>query len=253
MRINTELLQVGVTVFDKQGRFGARASDGRRDTSAVTYRHPSPLKPGIDQVRVAARDDRRGTHGSAMQWIVISDLAARQPSLSSLILGLEGVAERGAEAERVCWSVGKNFARGTRLKFLTFVYNAARPAGAAADPSAQVRVYRDGRTMPSTPSRKIAPGPPEDPARVPSAGEIGLGELPRGRYLPRVTVDDRAARRTVTRQSHFYVRCNGARPLSVNGVINRPAAAPRQPRPPFTRARTRRRLNARPCRFRKIG
>ncbi|MFL6258062.1 MAG: hypothetical protein ACJ74T_23880 [Pyrinomonadaceae bacterium] len=34
-----------------------------------------PLKPGIYQVRVAARDERSGVLGSASQWVVIPDLS----------------------------------------------------------------------------------------------------------------------------------------------------------------------------------
>ena len=210
-------LTIAGVVLDEQGKPAAsfrtglkvsppRAADGARDASAVTYSHPSPLKPGIYQVRVAARDDRRGTLGSAMQWIVVPDLATRQLSLSSLILGLEDVAERGAETARVRWSVDKNFARGSRLRLMTFIYNTARPARAGADLSARVQIFRDGRTVVSTPFQKIVPGPGEDTARVPFASEINLGELQPGRYLLRVTVEDRAARQTVAQQSHFYVR-----------------------------------------------
>src|SRR6185369_10457687 len=41
---------------------------------AIFYNHHTPLTPGIYQVRVAARDDRSGRVGSAIQWIVIPDL-----------------------------------------------------------------------------------------------------------------------------------------------------------------------------------
>jgi hypothetical protein len=45
-----------------------------------------------------------------------------------------------------------------------------------------------------------------DPARVPFTAEINLGELQAGRYSLRVTVEDRAAQKTVSQQTAFYVR-----------------------------------------------
>src|SRR5215212_5211701 len=52
----------------------------RRD---LVYNFQSPLAPGLYQVRVAARDDKTGRVGSAVEWIEIPDLSARKLSLSS--------------------------------------------------------------------------------------------------------------------------------------------------------------------------
>lgn len=177
-------------------------ADGRRGASNVIYNHPSPLKPGIYQVRVAARDERSRQVGTASQWVVIPDLSTRQLSLSSLVLGLEGVADRGAGGGRVQWSVDKRFARGSRLRFMTFVYNAAAPA----DLSARVRLFRDGREVSATPQQKIPADAQADPARLPYTAEISLGDLQPGRYTLRVTVEDRAADKTASQQTAFYVR-----------------------------------------------
>jgi VWFA-related protein len=203
-------------VLDDQGKPAAsfrtglkvdppRTGGGARNASAVIYNHPSPLKPGIYQVRVAARDERSGTLGSASQWVVIPDLSARQLSLSSLIVGLEDVADKGPEGVRTQWSVDRRFARGSRLRFMTFVYNAARPGGAPADLSARVQVYREGRALISTPFRKVAAGPQTDPARIPFDAEIGLGELQAGSYTLQVTVEDRAAQKSVSQRTAFYI------------------------------------------------
>src|SRR6185503_18949716 len=93
-------------------------NDNSRNASTVIYNNPSPLKPGIYQVRVAARDDRSGIVGSAMQWIVIPDLSTRRLSLSSLIVGLESVSVEGGQVQ---WSVDKKFAPGSHLRFMTFI------------------------------------------------------------------------------------------------------------------------------------
>jgi VWFA-related protein len=183
------------------------SNDGAQDASTVIYNYPSPLKPGIYQVRVAARDDRSGLLGSASEWIVIPDLSTRQLSLSSLIVGLENVTNRSAEAGRVQWSVDKKFAHGSHLRFMTFVYNAtAQPGRASTDLAAQVQVYRDGQVVISTPFKKVAVGTETDPARVPFSADINLGALLAGRYILQVTVGDRAAQKTVSQQTAFYVQ-----------------------------------------------
>ncbi|HEY5883170.1 MAG TPA: hypothetical protein VIT88_00700, partial [Pyrinomonadaceae bacterium] len=73
----------------------ASATNQGQTRPNIIYSHPSPLKPGIYQVRVAARDAGSGVVGSASQWIVLPDLSTRELSLSSLILGLEDVSGKG--------------------------------------------------------------------------------------------------------------------------------------------------------------
>ncbi len=175
---------------------------GRWRSSNVIYNHPAPLKPGIYQVRVAARDERSGILGTASQWVVVPDLSTRQLALSSLILGLEGVGEQSAQGAHVQWSVDKRFARGSRLRFMTFVYNAAAPANLAA----RVQVFKDGREVSAAPPQKILADAQTDPARVPYTTEINLAALQPGRYTLQVTVEDRAANRTASQQTAFYVQ-----------------------------------------------
>src|SRR6185436_13260109 len=54
---------------------------------SVVYSHKVALKPGIYQIRVAARDDKSGRVGSAAQWIEIPDLSSKKLTLSTLMLG----------------------------------------------------------------------------------------------------------------------------------------------------------------------
>ncbi len=182
------------------------SNDGSRNASTVIYNYPSPLKPGIYQVRVAARDERSSTVGSAMQWIVIPDLSTRQLSLSSLIVGLESVTDKNLESGHMQWSVDKKFAHGSHIKFMTFIYNAAQHAGAPSDLAAKVQVYKDGKAVISTPFTRVAAGSQTDPARVPFTAEINLAALQAARYILQVTVEDRATQKTVSQQTAFYVQ-----------------------------------------------
>jgi VWFA-related protein len=207
-------LTVEGVVLDDQGKPAASFRTGlkvnppsegegaRWRSSNIIYNHPSPLKPGIYQVRVAARDERSGILGTASQWVVVPDLSTRQLTLSSLIVGLEGVGDSGAGGGHVQWSVDKRFARGSRLRFMTFAYNAGAPSNLAA----RVQVFKDGREVVATPFGKVAADAQTDAARVPYTAEVNLGGLQPGRYTLRVTVEDRAAQKTATQQTAFYVQ-----------------------------------------------
>lgn len=180
------------------------SSNGEQQASTVIYNYPSPLKPGIYQVRVAARDDRSGIVGSAMEWIVIPDLSTRQLSLSSLIVGLENVTNKNAEAGLMQWSVDKRFVQDSQLRFITFIYNAAQSV--SNNLAARVQVYKDGRAVISTPFKTVVPDKEVDSERVPFNAEIKLAGLQAGRYILEVTVEDRQSQRTASQNTAFYVQ-----------------------------------------------
>jgi len=106
---------------------------GEADTSGVIYNEHTPLAPRIYQVRVAARDERSGRVGSAMQFVVIPDLATRQLTTSSVLLGgqvLENAKTKDA-GPQIQLSVDHRFSRLARLGYWMFIYNARRDAGGA--------------------------------------------------------------------------------------------------------------------------
>jgi VWFA-related protein len=208
-----QLSIVGVVLND-QGKLAASfktglkvnpssSSEGDQSPSTVIYNYRSPLKPGIYQVRVAARDDHSGILGSAMQWIVIPDLSRRQLSLSSLIVGIENVTNKTAEAGGIQWSVDKRFVQNSHFKFMTFIYNSAQPV--SKNLAARVQVYKDGQAVISTPFKTVVADREGDPKRVPFISEINLAELQAGRYILDVTVEDRTSQKTASQHTAFYV------------------------------------------------
>jgi hypothetical protein len=181
----TAQLSIAGVVLNDQGKPAANfktrlkvnpsfSSKGEQQASTVIYNYPSPLKPGIYQVRVAARDDRSGILGSAMEWIVIPDLSTRQLSLSSLIVGLENVTNKSAEAGQIQWSVDKKFVQGSHLRFITFIYNGAQSV--SNNLAARVQIYRDGRAVISTPFKTVVPDRETDAGRIPFNAEIKLAD-----------------------------------------------------------------------------
>jgi VWFA-related protein len=180
---------------------------------SVIYSHKLPLKPGIYQVRVAARDDKSGLVGSAAQWVEIPDLAASRLTLSSLMVGGQFVgsaqkqAPGAAATEQVQFSVDRRFKAGAHLNFLTIIYNAARGSGGSAAPDleAQIRISRDGQAIVTSPLRKLKVDPTLDMARIPYGADIALQSLPAGRYILQVTINDLVAKSSAVQQVTFDI------------------------------------------------
>jgi VWFA-related protein len=188
------------------------SGDRAMETPGVIYSHKLPLKAGIYQVRVAARDDKTGRTGSAAQWVEIPDLATKRLTLSSMLVGGQFIgssqkqAAGGNAPEQVQFSVDRRFKANSHLNFLTIIYNAARGSGGnAPELEAQIRITRDGQTIVTSPLRKIVIDPGADTTRIPYGADIGLKSMPTGRYILQVTINDRGAQASATQQISFEI------------------------------------------------
>ena len=181
------------------------SSSGEGESSSrVIYNFRSPLKAGIYQLRVAARDERSGLLGSAMEWITIPDLSTRQLTLSSLIVGIENVTGKDGNAGNVQWSVDKKFAKNSVVKFMAFIYNSSQPV--KDNLSMRVQVYRDDQVVVSTPLKPVVIDKQKDSQRIPINAEVSLAGFQSGRYLLELTVEDRATQKKAKQQTAFYIQ-----------------------------------------------
>ncbi|HKS30677.1 MAG TPA: VWA domain-containing protein [Pyrinomonadaceae bacterium] len=220
------IIDIEGVVFDAQGKRmdgfrtrliaqppGSNVTDPRLPD--VTYNYYSSLKPGLYQVRVASRYDANGLLGSAVQWVEIPDLSKQRLSLSSLMLGEKKSApeqEKKPEAEAaaamtetVPISVDRRFDRSSSLRFLVYIYNAAREA-AASQPQVelQVQILRDEKPVATSPMRKISTAE-QDMTRLAYAAEFPLQEMTAGQYILQVTAIDRIAKTTASQRVRFEV------------------------------------------------
>ena len=198
-------LSIAGVILNDHGKTAATFRTGlsikpSASNNGVIYNYPAPLKPGIYQVRVAARDDRSEKVGSAMQWVVIPDLSTGQLLLSSLILGLENVANIGDA--RIQWSIDRRFARNSHVSFMTFIYNAKSTSD---ELRARVYVLKDGKSVVTSPLKTVTANKQPDPARIPFNGEINLAGLPTGQYVLEVTVEDPASQKSASQSTTFFV------------------------------------------------
>ncbi|HVF44512.1 MAG TPA: VWA domain-containing protein [Pyrinomonadaceae bacterium] len=188
----------GVSEFDQSLTVSPVQTTGAR--RRVIYNQQLQLKPGLYQVRVAARDRRTGRAGSSAQWLEVPDVKKGGLALSSLFVG-----ETGDGSAQLAVCADRRFARDSRLGFFLYVYNAAR-AAAAPDVALQVQIFRDDQPVVTKPLVKIETAGMTDLARLPYGEDLSLGELPAGRYVLQVTAIDRAAKSSATRRTSFIVR-----------------------------------------------
>ncbi len=227
-KVKAEVDVVGV-VYDSKGKpehtFSSRLSlnapasrfEGQQ-TPNVFYNYETKLAPGLHQVRVAARDVKTGRVGSAVQWVEVPDVAARKLALSSLIVAEATAAAASRltdpaaatkadtllEPAAAEISVDRRFGRSSTLRFLVYIYNAAR-GGAVPDVTLQTQIFRGRQAVVNAPPARVrAEG--QDPARLAYAAEIPLAGLPPGRYSLRVTVGDRATKATAAERVTFVVK-----------------------------------------------
>jgi VWFA-related protein len=210
-------------VFNDQGKLAASFSDhlnlsvnasaiSNAPKANIVYNYQAHLPPGLYQVRVAAHDNKSSRTGSAMQWIEIPDLSSHRFSLSSLLLG--EITKRAMsllnDPQALATprtSVDHHFAQSSRLRFLTFIYNAARGTTNDAPPdlALQIQILRDDQPVVTTPLRKVATEGATDLARLAYAAEISLDGMLPGRYVLQVTIIDRIAKTSASQHTNFEI------------------------------------------------
>ena len=219
----TAVIDVAGAILDSQGKqlegFRQRLTTTPQDPAAtelrlpdITYSYRATLKPGLYQVRVAARDEKSGITGSATEWIEIPDLSKQRLSMSSLLVGERKPEEAPEKADApqmdsVPFSVDHRFERSSHLRFLVYIYNAARgtSSGALPDVALQVQIFRDDQPVVTTPLRKLQTES-QDLARLAYAAEIPLKSMSAGQYVLQVTAIDRIAKTSASQRVRFEVQ-----------------------------------------------
>jgi VWFA-related protein len=181
----------------------------QRQNVPVIWNQQLPIPPGLYQVRVAVRERATGRTGSALQWIEIPDLARGRFDLSSLFLGErkreEMVAISGTNApQAITVDVDHHFSRTSVMRFQTYVYNAARGTS-APDVWIQAQVLRHNLQVIALPASKVPTDASPDATRLPYWSEIGLEQLPAGRYRLQVTATDRVTGTSVSQSMNFVI------------------------------------------------
>ena len=172
----------------------------------VNWSQTLPLPPGLYQVRVAVRDSQTGRTGGAIEWIEVPRIEPGRFSMSSLFLTerlvTSGTSANTPEVSRA--NVDHRFARTSVLRFQTYVYSAARDAG-APDVSMTAQVFRGEQQIMIVAPTRISSDAARDSWRLPYSSEIALGQLPPGSYTLQVTATDKASGIASVQRINFSV------------------------------------------------
>ena len=161
----------------------------------VQFRLDIPVKrSGLFQVRVAARDATSSRIGSAGQFVDVPDLKNKKLAMSGIIL--RGSKEVSAEGERSAEGMTnpavRRFSRQSDLYFGSVIYNALRDrASGLPNVTMQARLFREGKSIFSSPEMTVTSANQPDLARLLCNGTVRLTpDLEPGNYfLQLVTVD----------------------------------------------------------------
>ena len=217
------VLEIAGGVYNEKGQVGAKldqrltivappANNAEPAPKDFRYTFPVHLASGLYQARFGVRDVASGRLGTAHAWIEIPTLVANEVNLSSLHIGertedpvTNASASANSPIDGVGLSIDHRFQSSSYLRFLVFVYNAARTTDGKPDVALQVLLLRDGQPVIITPLKKIAFEGTPDLNRIPYAAEISLTDLPAGRYQLKVNVVDRISKRSASQETPIQV------------------------------------------------
>lgn len=174
----------------------------------------APLSPGgrATELKDALNNPspKNGRVGSTAKSVEATDSAAAQFSLSSLMLVEQVYADD--EEETVAMPEGKKgdarrFARTSRLRFFTNVYNAVRDAANDNLPDLDVKVQllRGSETIASPALREALIEGGTDWMRFPYGADIPLNALTPGEYTLQVIITDRATKASATQRVNITI------------------------------------------------
>ena len=195
----TIVVNVLGAVFDSNGKavgsFKQRVEVTRvRANAPLVYtgvNHQVDVPPGLYQVRVIAAE-RGTTHlTGVMEWIEIPKVKEGAFSISSLFVG--EITEAGGPSQ-IGVNASRRFARSSRLRFTTFIYNAATPPQLGV----QIKILRGKHAVLTPPEIVVPTEKLTNFTNIPYTGEFPLSALPPGNYTLELTVTDRAKKTSAT-------------------------------------------------------
>lgn len=199
-----------VSSFNKRIAIGVDSNAIDPARKLVFYNYDATLAPGSYQIRLGVRDTKSGRIGSAAQAVVIPEIGSGRLALSSLMLNEHTEAddeEESSDKVGIRKGVAQRFARDSRMRFLTYVYNAAPVAANENEPdlNVEVKILRGNQPILNPALREVAIDRGTDAKAFPYVAEIPLTGLEPGEYTLQVVVTDLTTKAGATQQITFVV------------------------------------------------
>lgn len=197
-------------VFDSKGKaVGSfkqrveviRTAAGKPPVYATVNYQTVDVPPGLYQVRVFSYERGTTKLSNAMEWIEIPKLKPGEFSISSLYVG--EIAEN-AGSSSVTVNANRRFARSSRMRFTTYIYNASHGA-APPQLGVQLKVLRGDQAIITTPETKISTEKQTNFANITYTGEFPLSSLTPGSYEMEVIVMDKSKPASESQKLKFTV------------------------------------------------
>lgn len=171
------------------------------------------LKPGLYQVRVAAREVKSGLIGNINRWINIPDLSKKKLAVSSLLLGERKKAGgnqntnfENSPLEDTEISVDRIFPRTSLLRYLIFIYNSATNSGEGTpNLTIQTQLFREGKLILDSQAKAISVGE-QNSEQIFYGAEIPLNALSVGNYEIQLLINDKIAKSSTSQKVKFQVK-----------------------------------------------
>ncbi len=199
--------QTGTVVATEPERLSMNMTEAeheRLSREGLPYQKTVRLERGTYDVRLTA--GTTGALGVASQRVEVPDLDPGRLTLSSLFLLKAGAGAEAADpgADLVLSQAVRRFRRNESLFVQLYAYNAKRDSSGATSLVSQAEVLRGGAVLATAAPEPVVTGRGDGPP-VPHVSRIGLGSLEPGEYELQVTVTDRNANASATRQVEFTV------------------------------------------------
>lgn len=171
------------------------------------------LKPGLYQVRVAAREVKSGLIGNINRWINIPDLSNKKLAVSSLLLGerkIDGKNQNtyfeNSPLEDTEISVNRIFPKTSLLRYLIFIYNSSKNSGdEKPDLTVQTQLFREGRLILDSPAKQISVEE-QNSEQIFYGAEIPLNYLSPGSYQIQLIINDKIGKTSASQKVKFQVK-----------------------------------------------
>ena len=201
------LVNVLGAVFDSKGKavgsFKQHLEVSRTPAHAPpvysTVNYQVDLPPGLYQVRVFAYERGTTKLTAAMEWVEIPKLKPGALAISSLYVG--EIAD-GAGAGQVTVNAHRRFARGSHMRFTTYIYNAT---GSPPQLGLQLKVLRGDQAVITPAEIRLSTEKQSSAANIPYTGEFPLNSLAPGTYTLQLTVTDQIAKTSDSQQLRFTI------------------------------------------------
>jgi VWFA-related protein len=203
------VIDVAIVTFDADGKVSANVDKTWRLNypkaayeevlrRGLVYSTPVPIKKaGPYQLRVALRDANSEKLGSATQFIEVPDVASGRLVVSGIVMtaasqpaagGTDSSGDGRADIDGT--PAVRIFKAGSAISYAYEILNVRTEGNDKSQLESQVRLFRDGLPIYSSPQSAINTAGQQNAKRLAVGGRLELTKIPPGNYVMQVVVSD---------------------------------------------------------------